>query len=143
MDSSNDDDRVGYGRPPRATRFKPGVSGNPAGRPKGRRRLPADLCDELSEMITISEGGEEISVTKQRAVVKALIAGGLKGDLRAIITLFNLLGRHADDAGGAEDGITAEDSDIIEGFADHEQAADAADQSPPLALPSPSEPVRG
>ena len=29
---------VGYGKPPAGTRFKPGQSGNPAGRPKGSRR---------------------------------------------------------------------------------------------------------
>jgi Family of unknown function (DUF5681) len=28
------DDKVGYGMPPRRSQFKPGVSGNPKGRPK-------------------------------------------------------------------------------------------------------------
>jgi hypothetical protein len=30
-------ERVGYGRPPIATRFRPGRSGNPSGLPKRRR----------------------------------------------------------------------------------------------------------
>ena len=30
---------VGYGRPPKATQFAPGKSGNPRGRPKGSRTL--------------------------------------------------------------------------------------------------------
>jgi len=28
----DDDDRVGYGKPPKRTRFRPGQSGNPRGR---------------------------------------------------------------------------------------------------------------
>ncbi|QIG91058.1 DUF5681 domain-containing protein [Bradyrhizobium sp. 6(2017)] len=35
------DYEIGYSRPPKASRFKPGVSGNPKGRP---RRQPADLA---------------------------------------------------------------------------------------------------
>src|ERR1700722_3483085 len=35
-DSTSD---VGYGKPPRRTRFRKGVSGNPKGRPKGSKNL--------------------------------------------------------------------------------------------------------
>jgi uncharacterized protein DUF5681 len=145
MNASGDDGRVGYRRPPKETRFKPGTSGNSAGRPKGRRKLAADLRDELNEMIKIVEDGRELVVSKQRAVVKALVAGSLKGDLRAIITLFNSLGRQADEPDEAENEIAAEDRDIVESFANRQQASDMADpaQSPPLALPAPSEPGRG
>ena len=34
---------VGYGRPPAATRFVKGQSGNPAGRPRGSKNKPAQL----------------------------------------------------------------------------------------------------
>ena len=34
-DQEQGDTQVGYGRPPKTTRFKKGQSGNPEGRPKG------------------------------------------------------------------------------------------------------------
>jgi hypothetical protein len=33
-----DDEKVGYKRPPKATQFKPGKTGNARGRPKGSRK---------------------------------------------------------------------------------------------------------
>ena len=42
---------VGYGKPPKHTRFQPGQSGNPRGRPKGTKNLKTDLEEELSERV--------------------------------------------------------------------------------------------
>ena len=37
---------VGYGKPPASTRFKPGQSGNPKGRPKGANNKKPKLNEE-------------------------------------------------------------------------------------------------
>ena len=78
-------------------------------------------------------------VSKQRAMVKALAAGGLKGDLRKIITLFNWLGYQADEPGEADSEATAADRDIVESFAGRKSASAmaSADESPPIASPPP------
>jgi hypothetical protein len=93
MSGNHDDDGVGYGRPPTATRFKPGQSGNPRGRPKGTKNLLSDLREELSEKIRIREGGKERQVSKQRAFVKSLVAAAVKGDARATTALVSLCAR--------------------------------------------------
>lgn len=81
---------VGYGKPPKSTRFKPGQSGNPQGRPKGQRNLATDIEQELSETILVNEGGRQTVITKQRAMIKALLAKALKGDTRASAVLIQL-----------------------------------------------------
>ena len=81
---------VGYKQPPRSTQFKPGQSGNPAGRPKGVKNLSTDLKEELEELITISEDGKPLQITKQRAMIKTLMARALKNDSRASSVLIGL-----------------------------------------------------
>jgi len=52
------DDKVGYGKPPNSGRFRPGVSGNPRGRPKRRPTPIAELInDALSAPIEIRRDG--------------------------------------------------------------------------------------
>jgi hypothetical protein len=89
----NKSERVGYKRPPTATQFKPGSSGNPRGRPKNSRNLRTDLAAELSQKIRVREGGREYEVSKQRALLKAVVAAGVKGDVRAATAVINLCAR--------------------------------------------------
>lgn len=76
--------RVGYGKPPKHSRFKPGQSGNPKGRPKGARGFKAELDEELKQLITVTEAGRTRKLSKQRAMIKALFAKALKGDSKSM-----------------------------------------------------------
>jgi hypothetical protein len=85
--------KVGYGKPPKSTRFKKGKSGNPRGRPKGSLNLVTDLTAELGEHITVREDGRPRKVSKQRALIKSLMAKALQGDVRATTSLLALYAR--------------------------------------------------
>ena len=51
MESKNDDGRVGFKRPPKHTRFKPGQSGNPKGRAKHVRNLKTEFLPRRNDII--------------------------------------------------------------------------------------------
>ncbi len=87
------DYEVGYGKPPRHTRFRPGRSGNPAGRPKGPQTLPADLRAELAEDVTLREGELERTFSKQRAILRSLTAKAIEGDAKATAMVLDLVQR--------------------------------------------------
>ena len=117
-DKDKRDYEIGYGKPPKHTRFKPGECGNPRGRPKATRNLKTDLAEELAECIPISEGGRRRAVSKQRGMVKQLIAKALRGDVRAANTVLGLVERLLDARADANIGaaVTAHDKDIIDDF---------------------------
>ena len=68
----DDDDKpayeVGYGIPPKNTRFKKGQSGNPRGRPKGAKSWKTLLEEVLNERITVVINGKPRRITKKRAL---------------------------------------------------------------------------
>ena len=83
----NETNSVGYKRPPARTRFKPGQSGNPRGRPKGRKNFQTILNEILSQKVTIREGDKIRKVTKAEAVAMTLTNHAMKGNAKAITTL--------------------------------------------------------
>ena len=112
------DYKVGFGRPPRHTQFKPGQSGNPAGRPKGTKNLRTDLGEELAEKITVTEGGRQLVISKQRAMLKSLLAKAMKGETAAARALISLIVglEQADAQEPREQPLPAEDREILEAY---------------------------
>jgi hypothetical protein len=82
--------RVGFRRPPEATRFKKGVSGNPRGRPKGSVNVATAFMKALREKVVINEHGQRKTITKLEAALKQLANKGASGDLRALAQLIAL-----------------------------------------------------
>ena len=115
-----DEQPVGYGNPPKESQFKKGQSGNRRGRPKGSKNLKTDLTEELQTQIKVREGPRAIKISKQRAIVKTLIAKTLAGDARAVITLTKLMCRVLDLGDGAansdEEPLSSDESETLEMF---------------------------
>lgn len=120
MSDSGDGYDVGYGKPPKHTRFKTGESGNPRGRPRGARGLKGLLKEELGKKVTIQEEGKQIKLTKQELVIKQLLNKAGKGDLRAMPKVFELMILFDDEADHTELGkrsLAPDDRAILEDWA--------------------------
>src|SRR5437762_14006053 len=86
---------VGYGRPPRHSRFEKGRSGNPRGRPPGAKDLKTllaeALAEALDESVIVAENGGRRKITKRAAIVTQFVNRSAKADLRAIKMLLEVL----------------------------------------------------
>ena len=96
-----DDERdyeVGYGKPPRHTRFELGRSGNPRGRPGNPRGRPGGsknlltlLNETLKEPVIVVENGRRRKIAKRQAIITQLVNRSAKADLKAIQILLTML----------------------------------------------------
>jgi Family of unknown function (DUF5681) len=110
--------KIGYGKPPKSGQFKRGKSGNPKGRPRASLKLATDLAAELNEQITVREDGKPRRVSKQRALIKSLMAKALQGDVRANAAVLALYARVITDLPDDEDSIVEENElQIVRQFA--------------------------
>ena len=82
---------IGYGKPPEKSRFKKGETGNPKGRPKGKRNIATVLNAILNEKVLINENGRKRKVTKLEASIKQMVNRATAGDLSSMRLLIQLV----------------------------------------------------
>lgn len=86
------DKKIGYGNPPKHTRWQQGQSGNPKGRPKSRSDLLKDAAAILSEPVRArTPDGHIVSLDGLEAAYLALCKKGLKGDVPALIKAIKIM----------------------------------------------------
>ena len=129
--ANGDDDpyEVGFGKPPRAMQFKPGQSGNPAGRPRGAKNFATAIEQELDARVTVTENGRRRRISKREVIAKHLVNKAASGDLKAIPLLLNEARAQENNPAGSTsddildapedrrvlDGIIAQDSELSAG----------------------------
>ena len=90
------DYNVGYRRPPKATQFTAGKSGNPEGRPKGRRPVGAVLQEIIQQKVSVTENGKTRRIPVLEVMLRRLAGDAMRSDQRAIKLLLSLVDRYAE-----------------------------------------------
>jgi Family of unknown function (DUF5681) len=106
---------VGYGRPPLASRFKPGASGNAKGRPKGSKNLKTSILEAMTASISIQEGEKTKRVSRIEGVVLRQLQKALMGSDQAAMAVVKMalqLG-FLQDAEGQHGGLTLSGQDEV------------------------------
>jgi hypothetical protein len=100
MSTSDDDNSIGYKKPPKSSRFKPGKSGNPKGRPVGskKQRFNAEygsmVKDALNKALNKKIYGRENNKTVGKKTIEVILMKlaqlAVQGDMAATDKIINL-----------------------------------------------------
>lgn len=124
----DDNEAVGYKKPPKHTQFKKGQSGNPSGRRKAKPRLNIiELLDKvMAEPIQLTKkDGKARTVTFLEGLVRKTAASAANGDTSARRDLFKLMAMAESRQEASEDPPTQEEeARILARFIARERRAD-------------------
>ena len=81
---------VGYGKPPKATRFRKGRSGNPKGRQSGDENLLSVFKRMATKRIKIREGDKSRTITMADAIILQNYKAALQKDQIAMSNIIRL-----------------------------------------------------
>lgn len=90
------DKPVGFGNPPKHTRFKKGQSGNPKGRPRKTYRVEEAgfaslIAANLNQIVRVKQGGEILEMTQAQVLAQRIMKSAMEGDQKAIEKVLKLL----------------------------------------------------
>ena len=94
---------VGYKKPPTKNRFQKGKSGNPKGRPKGRRDYRIDLERIVASRRKVKRGDKVVALSNQEILLQNLIGKAAGGDVRAAGMVLREIGKYLVDEVGVQD----------------------------------------
>jgi hypothetical protein len=84
---------IGYRKPPKHSRFRPGQSGNPKGRPKGARSLNTLAREVFGQTVIVKTAGGERKMNAVELGLNKLRELAARGDLKAIQAVLDHWGR--------------------------------------------------
>lgn len=105
---------IGYGKAPKHSRFKPGQSGNPNGRPKGVRNFKTDVKATLETRVRVKGEDSQRTFSTQEAALLRLREKALHGDARALDRLIALAQTYNNDDVAASINRTTDDARLLE-----------------------------
>ena len=82
---------VGDKKPPKEHQFKPGVSGNKAGRPKGKVPLARLIEKHLDAKVLVTVGATQKKMSRREALIISFVGDALKGKDRVRKHLLDLV----------------------------------------------------
>lgn len=115
-----DDYQVGYGKPPKASQFQPGTSGNKSGKKKTKPSVKDRISRALNERVPVTVRAKTKRMTKLDLMLTTMANKAAKGDIQAA----NFLLKHQDcaDTESAEtldiDNLEIDDKALISTFLD-------------------------
>ena len=117
---SEEDEKVGYRRPPIATRFKKGQSGNPSGKRKARPTPSQRLDRILREIVPVTEGGKSKRMDREEIFLRQMVVRAIGGDRQCSPLLLNYLLRRqatapAEDSSATDEFLVGELEKILKG----------------------------
>ncbi|QDW37776.1 hypothetical protein FFI89_011790 [Bradyrhizobium sp. KBS0727] len=111
----DDDEDVGYGKPPRRHQFKPGQSGNPKGRKKGVKNEITILQELLQHKVVLNERGKTRKIILLEAILRKIAEDCLRGNIKSVGFLLNRY--YAAAAGNAAQAdLSEDDKEVLDAY---------------------------
>jgi len=118
---------IGYGKPPKHTRWQKGQSGNPTGKKK-KEQSPLDLLKKLyAKEIVVQQNGVNVTMTQGEVMLAATFHKGMNADLGTVKFITQTLGTGEAGLSGAKaPALTKDMLNVLETHADWVGIVEAA-----------------